>query len=234
MGILSMEKTQLIQKRMEACRSADLYDVLDKMGYPNQCLDIGMKPLKDSMKLSGPAFTLLGTREPRQYDELGEQPFSDFRFLDEIDKGCVLVVNPESSAQAMVGSWGEMMSYGARNKGASGIVIDGGTRDKQGILDIEGWSCFARYNCPIESNLRWRLREVNKPIFMSGTLTRLVRVNPGDWIFGDVDGVVVIPVEILDEAVEKVLALTALEEVTRRELASGAQLTEVFARYHRV
>jgi regulator of RNase E activity RraA len=224
----------MIQKRMETCRSADLYDVLDKMGYPNQCLDVGMKPLRDNMKLNGPAFTLLGTREPRQYDELGPQPFSDFSFLDDIGKGCVLVVNPESSAQSMIGSWGEMMSYGAKNKGASGIVIDGGTRDKQGILDIEGWACFARYNCPIESNQRWRLREVNKPIFMSGTLTRLVRVNPGDWIFGDVDGVMVIPAGILDEAVEKVVELTGLEEVTRRELASGMQLTEVFAKYHRV
>jgi len=234
MEILSVERVLEIQKRLENCRSADLYDVLDKMEYPNQCLDIGIKPLKDNMKLNGPAFTLLGTSEPRQYDEMGEQPFSDFSFLNEIYKGCVLVVNPESAPQVMIGSWGEMMSYGARNKGASGIVVDGGTRDKQGILDITDWSCFARYNCPIESNRRWRLKEMNKPIFMSGTLTRLVRVNPGDWIFGDVDGVIVIPIDILEEAVEKVIELTALEEITRRELAAGMQLTEVFAKYHRV
>jgi 4-hydroxy-4-methyl-2-oxoglutarate aldolase len=233
MNKLSYEEIIGIIKKIENSRSADLYDVLDKMGYPYQCLDIGIKPLKDSMKVIGPALTLMGTREPRLNSELGLEHFSDFSFLDELYQGCVLVLNAESAPQTMIGSWGEMMSYGARNKGASGIVVDGGTRDKQGILDIENWSCFARYNCPVESNQRWRLKEMNKPIFMTGTLSRLVRVNPGDWVFGDVDGVMIIPGEILEETVEKLTELTALEEITRQELASGVQLTEVFKKYNR-
>ena len=122
---------------------------------------------------------------------------------------------------------------GARAAGAVGAVIDGGTRDKPGILDIENWSCFARYTSPIESKSRWRPREVEIPIYMTGTLTSSVLVRPGDWLFGDVDGVIVIPIEILEEAAEKVSELARLERLSREAFREGKTFREVYDMYRR-
>ncbi len=220
-----------IQRRLIKSFSADMYDVLDKMGFPDQCLDLGIKPLRDDMKIAGPAFTYWGMREPRYDDDLPRPDFDNQAIFERFYPGCVVVINAEKDDQ--VGHWGEMMSYGARNAGALGAVIDGGTRDKAGILKITGWSCFARYTSPVESKKRWRPRECQIPILMSGTLSRYVKVNPGDWILGDSDGVIVIPQTILPEALARVEELSKKEELSRRDLAAGASFKEVYHRYGR-
>jgi regulator of RNase E activity RraA len=211
--------------------SADMYDVLDKMGYPNQCLDLNIKPLRDDMKVAGPAFTYWGMREPRFDADLPRPDFDNCAIYERFYPGCVVVINAEKDDQ--VGHWGEMMSYGARNAGASGAVIDGGTRDKANILKIADWSCFARYTSPVESKKRWRPKECQVPILMSGTLMRHVKVNPGDWILGDSDGVIVIPQEILQDALAAVEELSRIEELSRRDLAKGDTFKEVYNRYGR-
>ncbi len=211
--------------------SADLYDVLDKMGYPNQCLDLSIAPLAHKDKVAGPAFTIWGIREPRYDADLPRPDFDNHALFDRIYPGCVVTLNCEKDQ--VVGHWGEMMSYGARAAGAVGAVIDGGTRDCAGILEIDNWSCFARYTSPIESKSRWRPRETQIPIYMTGTLTSSVLVRPGDWIFGDVDGVIVIPIEILDEAAQKVSELSKMEELSREAFRGGATFREVFERFHR-
>lgn len=219
------------QKRLIKSFSADMYDVLDKMGYPNQCLDLGIKPLRDDMKVAGPAFTYWGMREPRYDEDLPRPDFDNQAIFERFYPGCVILINAEKDDQ--VGHWGEMMSYGARNAGAVGAVIDGGTRDKANILKIPNWSCFARYASPVESKKRWRPKECQVPILMSGTLTRQVKVNPGDWILGDSDGVIVIPKEILSEALAAVEELSRIEELSRKDLAAGDTFKEVYKRYGR-
>lgn len=219
------------RNRLLKSYSADMYDVLDRMGYPNQCLDHGIKPLRDDMKVAGPAFTYWGMREPRFDADLPRPDFDDHAIFERFYPGCVIMINAEKEDQ--VGHWGEMMSYGARNAGAAGAVIDGGTRDKAGILRIPNWSCFARYTSPVESKKRWRPKECQIPILMSGTLTRYVKVNPGDWILGDSDGVIVIPQEILSDALAAVEELSRKEELSRRDLAAGDSLKEVYHRYGR-
>lgn len=228
---MTFQKILEINEKLKNTFSADIFDVLDAMGYPHQCLDIGIKPLRDDMKISGPAFTILGTREPLYDDEFVKPEFDNFAMFDYLYKGCVVVVNAENSA--CTGNWGEMMSYGARNCGAAGVVIDGGTRDKAGILKIDNWSCFARYTTPVESKARWRPRELQKPIYMSGELTKLVRVNPGDWIFGDCDAVMVIPADILEEVAVKVEDLSGREVLSRIDFAKGEHIRDVVSRYGR-
>ena len=211
--------------------SADIYDVLDAMGYPNQCMDINILPLRDDMKVSGPAFTYWGIREPRYDAELPRPDFDNHAIFDKIIPHSVIVINAEKDN--VVGHWGEMMSYGARAAGAVGAVIDGGTRDKRGILEVENWACFARYSSPVESKKRWRPREAQVPICVTGTLTSNILVRPGDWIFGDVDGIIVIPVEILDDVVEKVRDLSEREFLSREAFRNGCSFKEVFEKYRR-
>ena len=125
------------------------------------------------------------------------------------------------------------MSYGARNAGAVGAVIDGNTRDMAGILAIDRWSCFARNTTPVESKKRWRPKACEIPILVSGTLTKTVRVNPGDWIFGDCDGVMVIPKEILTDVALAVEDLSNREELSRNALARGEKMRDVVKKYNR-
>lgn len=228
---MSQLDVQQVREVMLQVKTADLYDVLDAMGYPDQCLDLEIRPLRDDMRVAGPAFTILGTREPLYGPELPIPEFDDFAVFDRFYKGCVVVINAEG--ERLAGHWGEMMSYGARNAGATGVVIDGGTRDKMGILAIPNWACFARYTSPIESERRWRPKKAQVPIFMSGTTSRYVRVNPGDWVVGDADGVMIIPQEILPEVIQRVKDLGERERLAVEALARGESLKAVFERYHR-
>ena len=228
---MTLEEMEKYRGMLMQAYSADLYDVLDKMGYSNQCLDLGISPLNPLWKIAGPAFTIWGIREPRFDAALPRPDFDDHALFNRIYPGCVVVINDEKDQ--VVGHWGEMMSYGARAAGAVGAVIDGGTRDKPGILQIENWTCFARYTSPIESKSRWRPRETQIPIYMTGSLTQSVLVRPGDWLFGDVDGVLVIPEEILGEAATRVCELARLERLSRTAFREGASFREVYEKYRR-
>ncbi|MCL2776008.1 MAG: RraA family protein [Oscillospiraceae bacterium] len=211
--------------------SADLYDTLDKMGYGNQCMSLAIKPLREDMKICGPAFTVYGTREPRFDNDLPSPKFDNFAHFDIMYKNCVIVMNSEKDE--ICGHWGEMMSYGARAAGASGVVIDGGTRDKTGILRINNWSCFARYTSPVESKQRWRAKDLECPIYVSGTLTANILVRPGDWIFGDSDGVIVIPKEILYDALIGMEEIIQKENLSRDAFNDGDDILTVFNKFNR-
>lgn len=222
-----------IRERFLKCTySADIYDVLDSMGYPNQCLDHRIAPLLEKWKVCGPAVTLLGTREPMTEEERHPEPdYDKFWMFQHFYEGCVIIINAEKEDNC--GCWGEMMSYGSRNVGAAGVVIDGGTRDKAGILAIDSWSCFARYSSPVEAKKKWSPKEINHPIYMSGTLTSNVLVRPGDWIFGDSDAVIIIPKEIVIEVLKAVEDVSEREVLSRTAFQEGKTIQEVFKLYSR-
>jgi len=122
---LNTQEIKGIKKRLLPVHSADVYNALDAIGYSDRCLSLNIKPLRDNMKVVGPALTILGTSEPLYGDELKKPEFDDFALFDRIYEDCVIVINAEKEDQ-VVGHWGEMMSYGDRNKEAAGVVIDGG------------------------------------------------------------------------------------------------------------
>lgn len=223
-----------IRNRFLKVASATVYDVLDHMGLPYQCMSLEIKPIKVGMHIAGPAVTIRGNREPRYKEEYWEAfpKFRDFGLFKAIYPGCVVVINAEEDR--LCGHWGEMMSYSAKQLGATGVVIDGGSRDLEGLLKIPDWSVFCRYTTPIESEKRWRPEDINVPIYVTGTLTAMLRVNPGDWIVGDSDGVIVIPKELVMEVLLKAEEVEIKEEGTRRELAAGVPIKEVYEKYKRM
>ncbi|NLG84294.1 MAG: dimethylmenaquinone methyltransferase [Firmicutes bacterium] len=221
-----------MRRRFLKVAAASVYDALDAMGYANQCLSLEIKPVTPTCHIAGPAFTIRGSREPRYDDDLKRPQFEDFGLFKAMYDGCIIVINAE--VDRYCGHWGEMMSYSARQHGAKGVVIDGGTRDREGLIAIPDWPVFARYTTPIESKKRWRPLEFQVPIYVTGTLTSQVRVNPGDWIVGDPDGVIVIPKEIAYEVLLAVEKIEINEEGTRRELAAGVPVAEVYRKYGRM
>ena len=114
------------------------------------------------------------------------------------------------------------------------MIIDGGCRDANIIMDMHDWPVFTRYLSPIELKLRYRIRSIEKPIAVSGSLTSHVRINPGDWLFGDMDGVVVIPADRIDDVLVKAEKMGALEDIVRDAVRNGADVKDVFDKYGRL
>ena len=230
-----MKEPQSIQEmaeRYQRLYTAVIYDVLDSMGYPNQCLDLGIRPLLPHMRIAGPSFTVVGYRDPRSQEEHEPDKTRDFAIFDHIRPGSVVVINAEKDGHC--GHWGELMSTAAQARGAVGVVIDGGIRDSGHLVRMESWAVFVRYTSPIESSKRWKVHDFGIPIVMSGTLTSQVRINPGDWIVGDSDGVIVIPKELATEVLLKAESMKEIEDKVRAEIRAGRRVKDVFDQYGRL
>jgi regulator of RNase E activity RraA len=126
------------------------------------------------------------------------------------------------------------MSNASSARGATGVVIDGSIRDGRLVREIEGFSAFARYTSPIASLRRSRIHDIEVPVSMTGTLTSQVRVDPGDWIFGDEDGVLVIPAGALDEVLAKSEEAKDIEDEVREEVQAGVPVIDVYNKYGRL
>lgn len=219
--------------RLKRLYTAAAYDIMEEMGLHHQCLDIAIKPLERTMRIAGPAFTIAGAADPRTDDEYDDLPeVRDLTFFRHMYPGCVVVI--AAAGESRSGHWGELMSTAAQARGAAGVIIDGGCRDGNIIMAMSDWPVFTRYLSPIESKLRYRIRSIEKPIAVAGSLTSHVRINPGDWLFGDMDGVVVIPANRLDEVVEKAEKMGALEDIVREAVRNGADVKEMYDKYGRL
>jgi regulator of RNase E activity RraA len=220
-------------KRLEALYTAVVYDVMDEMGLPHQCLDLAIAPLDRSMQVAGPAFTVMAGPDVREREEIPpDTKLADFGVFTQMYEGCVVVVGAAGERQS--GIWGELMSNASRARGATGVVIDGGIRDGRLVREIEGLGVFARYTSPIESLRRSRIHDIEVPISMTGTTTSQVRVNPGDWIFGDEDGVLVIPAGALEEVLAKSEEAKDVEDKVRQEVQAGVPVIDVYNKYGRL
>jgi len=222
-----------VQARWDRIRIANLYDTLDRMGYPDQCLDLGIRPLFPHQHLAGTAITVRGSRCPVTREEMqGEQGPNYFQQLREtVYRGCALIV--ESGGEPHTGKFGEMTSWSLQQRGARGIVIDSFIRDLLGLEVIPNYTVCARGTSPVESAQRWRINAINVPIAMPGTLTSQVRVKPGDWVVGGPDGVIVVPSAIAMEALTKAEEIERREQGMRSDLAAGMSFGDAFEKWGR-
>ena len=223
-----------LQARWNKIRIANLYDALDSMGYPNQCLDLGIRPLFPKQHLAGVAVTVRGSRDPRTPEDFKKEGGGVNYFqqlLECVFPGAVVVV--ETGGEPHTGKFGEMTSWALKQRGAKGIVIDGYIRDYLGLEVIPDYTVCARGTSPIESSKRWRINAVNIPIAMPGTLTSQVRVNPGDWIVGGPDGVIVVPKEIAMDVLVKAEEIEHREQGMREDLARGMSFKDAYAKWGR-
>lgn len=223
-----------IAERLKQIPTATIFDTLDAMGRPDTVLSLGIKPLRNDMRITGTAFTVKGTRDPRNHDEeanVRPPKFDDWGMYRSMYEGCVVVI--DGGPDQHCGLTGEMMSYQSKQNGARGVVVDGGIRDGPGLLLIPDWPVFVRYTSPIESAGRYCYVDFELPIYLRGTLSHYVRVNPGDWIMGDMDGVIVIPKEIVVEVLLKAEEMNSREVESRQALREGMSFDEVFRRFRR-
>jgi regulator of RNase E activity RraA len=200
--------------------SGVLADVLDGLGHRNSALPIDIRPLKPDWRLFGRAATLGAVR----VEEEPKQPYAvELECIDALRPGDVLVATTQGDRGSAL--WGELLSTSARAHGAVGAVIDGLTRDGAKILEMD-FPVFAAGFSPLDS--KGRLDGVNH-----GQAIQLGEcvVRPGDYIFGDIDGIVAIPSEMAHEALGRALEKVSGENRVRDELAKGRSAREVFAQY---
>ena len=207
-------------RRYRKLYCAPIYDVLAKAGYPNQVLDLSIKPLMPAMKVAGPAYTV---KSERRHSDEPRKPKVDL--VGGMTQRCVAVYSVGREQQS--GHWGELTSNASAAKGCQGIVVDGGARDSTQHLKIPKWSCFCRYTSPIEFGTRGRITAVQVPILMSGSLTEVVPVRPMDFVFGDADGVIIIPQEMVIDVLEQAEDVVAREKEGRALIRQGADMAEV-------
>jgi 4-hydroxy-4-methyl-2-oxoglutarate aldolase len=200
--------------------SAVLADVLDALGHRTSALPIDLRPLKPEWKILGRAVTLSAA----PVDMEPEQPYAvELACVDSLKPGDVLVATTNGDRGSAL--WGELLSTSARAHGAVGVVIDGLTRDAAKILAMD-FPVFAAGCCPLDSKGRLDGVSFGQPIRIGACSVR-----PGDWVFGDIDGVVVIPAESADQAFPRSLEKVTGENRVRAELAKGRSAREVFHEY---
>ena len=96
------------------------------------------------------------------------------------------------------------------------------------------WPVFTRYMSPIESKARARIRAIEKPIAVCGSTLSHLRVDSGDWLFGDMDGVVVIPAARVEDVLKKAEEIGGIEDEIRDQIRAGADVRKVFEKYGRL
>lgn len=219
-----------LARRYRQLQGGDIDNVLRKMGEETQLLSIEIKPLRRGMRCAGLAVTwnaVLASHDPipRQSEEVKKWR----RILDCIYPGCVLVYQPGGERSS--GHLGSMYANTLAACGALGAIVDGNLRDSDGHERIPNWAPFARGTSPLEAGSRIKWMEANTPILMSGELRRWIEVFPGDMVFADGDGVIIIPRRLILPVLEQAEALRAREALAEREFATAKDPREVMKRY---
>ena len=208
--------------------SAVIGDVMDKMGFLHQFLPPAIIPLDRSMVVCGRAMTVL---EADCFDEsiegshnpVSARPFGlMLEALDDLKTNEVYICTGSSPRYAL---WGELMSVRATKCGAAGAVVDGYSRDTRGILNL-GFPVFSHGSYAQDQGPRGKVLDFRIPLQIGQ-----VRVCPGDIVFGDLDGVCVIPQQAEQEVFNKAFEKARKEKVVQKALEEGLPAKAAFEKY---
>jgi len=214
--LIPAEKTM----RLSKLYSAVLCDSLDREGFRSQAMAHEVRPLFPEARIIGTARTLLSVRNPN----LSARPYEkELEALDTLLAGDVVVIGTEGDRSA--GVWGELLSCAARAKGCAGAITDGLTRDAAAIREMR-FPVFAQGISPYDSYGRSEIVAYDVPVTCGG-----ISIRPGGIVFADFDGIVVIPMEILDATLELAESKVRGERTVDDELRKGRRIADVFAEY---
>lgn len=210
-------------KRLSKLYTGLVSDVLDDhLGFRNNVyvMSYEIRPLYFGAVVIGKAATALGVPV---YTEPKNPYQAEIAFIDSLQPGDVAVVTQSGAMNA--GLWGGLCSAGAKNRGAQGAIIDGITRDTNAIIDMK-FPVFIKGIAPGDSKGRIEIINYNVPLKCGE-----VWVNPGDIVFGDNDGVVVIPQDIAMDVIKSAEEKYKKEKKFEEGLKKGSTIGEMFEKY---
>ena len=212
-------ETEMFDLMKEKLYTPVVGDILDVMGYTHQFLPQAIRPIKEGMKLAGKAMTVL------MIDVYGPQikPFGLLtEALDQLSENEIYIATGGTKRCAY---WGELLTATARTRKAVGAVLDGWHRDTPQVLE-QNWPVFSCGCYAQDSSVRTQVVDFRCPIEIGQ-----VTIQDGDIIFGDIDGVLVIPKAIAEEVVVKSLEKASGEKLVRKAIEGGMSATDAFAKF---
>jgi 4-hydroxy-4-methyl-2-oxoglutarate aldolase len=203
---------------------AAVCDILDDLGYRNQAMHQRLRPLLKDPEHCG----FVGRARTFRWMETDyiqeENPYGlEIEAMDSLNAGNVVVHSTDYGGTNA--PWGELMSTIAKQKGVSGCVCDSQIRDCVRIMKM-GFPVFYAGIRPLDSKGRAVVMAYDVPVKCGEVL-----VNPGDIVYADFDGIVVIPRTIEQKVFEKAANKVNYENLSRKELLSGKSLREVYDKY---
>lgn len=201
------------RSRMLKLSTTNLSDALDRLGIRGAVS--GIRPMYACPRIVGRAVTIkimpAGTQKSEHH--LGVQA------IDEAQSGDIILIDNHGDTEN--NCWGEILSMGAKMKGVSGVVIDGAARDIDMCEEFE-FPVYARGTVPITARGRITQESFNEVIRIGD-----VQVNPGDIVMADINGVVIFPIEKLEQVLEVAEQILEKEEAMVAELRKGVPIMDV-------
>lgn len=194
-------------------------DVLDVMGYVHQFLPQQIQQTRPGYIVAGFAMPVL------MVDVYGPQkkPFGYLtEALDQLQPNDIYLA---SGGAMRCAYWGELLTATAKTRGAAGAVVNGWHRDTPQMLE-QNWPVFSRGRYAQDSSVRTQVVDYRCHIEVGN-----VSVNEGDFIFGDIDGVIVVPKRLIYEVLEKALEKARAEKIVRKAIEGGMTATAAFAEF---
>lgn len=208
------------KEKLDICFSAVIMDIMDSMNVRVQCMDPAIKPLSPTMKVWGEAVTIYA----ESVTDVPEKPFQlEMEVIDDLKQGQVIIA--QCNTPTLCAFWGGLLTNAALGRKGHGAIVDAGSRDYSEIVELN-FPVFCKGQIPYDSLGRMDGKERNIPIVCGG-----IRVIPGDFVYGDVDGVVVVPQEMAEEVINKAWEKVRGESTVRDELRAGASVVETFRKY---
>lgn len=230
-GIQTMQKIWNTDDELFHIVRKELYtavvgDIMDKLGFLHQFLSPQIKPLNDGSFVVGRAMTVLEAdvfNEASGRNLVLNKPFGlMLEALDDLKKNEVYICTGSSPRYAL---WGELMSTRAMKLGAAGAVVDGYSRDTRGILEL-GFPTFSYGRYAQDQAPRGKVIDFRVPLEIKG-----VRVNPGDIVLGDIDGVCIVPKEAEKEVFRLAIEKARGEKMVQKKIEEGMSAKEAFETY---
>ena len=221
-----MEDKEASQKLIDRCKgslySAVIADTLDSLGYHNQIVRPGLKPLTSESVLCG--FARVGLYMPVYHDDEEMRVYeNEIALVDSLKPGDVPVLICHGNLR--ISPWGELLSERSVFLGAAGCLTDGCVRDARQIQDLN-FPIFCGGTNPADTKYRGKMIMSDVPGEIGG-----VSVARGDMVFGDVDGIVIVPSSKINEVVKKSLEKVSKENIVRKEIRAGHALVDIFAKH---
>lgn len=212
--------TDEITKQLETCYSGVVHDILRGMGLRNFTLPNEITPLMPEKTLCGPAFTIEG-RPDDTAD--GHQTLLEWTgLLSKAKPGHIWVSQPHTLDLAQMG---ELTAETLQKKGVLGCVLDGHARDTNFLIDI-GFQTWRRGHTPNDIVGRWLPTATDIPIQIGD-----VRIEPGDYLLGDRDGMVRVPTAIVADVTAKSIEAMQTESKVRTAIMDGVDPQQAYLKY---
>lgn len=217
------QSADILDELRESFFCSLLSDVLDSLGYMDQALPARLRPLDEELTMVGRARTMLYA-DIHAPPAPGENPYElEIALVDSLGAGDIAVCS--CGASGRIAPWGGLLSTAAKVRGATGAVMDGLVRDVREIRGM-GFPVFHGGIGPLDSKGRGEVVRIDVPVRIGGVL-----VHPGDILFGDADGCVVIPQSIEADVVTAAREKLRGEKNTKEALMAGRKLGDVFAEF---